>query len=114
MDNQLLNLGLTLREGKVIVSSRDIARVFEKQHAHVTRDIRNIIAEDVKWGLSNFGEMSYTDSYDREQTEYAITRDGFTLLVMGYTGSKAMQLPNGRCRNGTTKSQFSTVGGDAL
>ena len=29
MDNQLMNLGLTERDGKAIVSSRDIARVFE-------------------------------------------------------------------------------------
>jgi anti-repressor protein len=35
--------------------------------------------------------MSYTDSYGRYQTEYAVTRDGFSILVMGYTGEKAMR-----------------------
>ena len=91
MDNQLMNLGLTEKNGKAVVSSRDIARVFEKRHDHVLRDIKNIIANDADWGLPNFGEMSYPDSYGRSQTEYVMTRDGFTLLVMGYTGEKAMQ-----------------------
>jgi len=91
MDNQIMSLGLTERNGKVVVSSRDIARVFEKRHDHVLRDIKNIITNDTDWGLPNFGEMSYPDSYGRSQTEYVMTRDGFTLLVMGYTGEKAMQ-----------------------
>ena len=46
MDNQLINLGLTEKSGKAVVSSRDIARVFEKNHQHVMRDIRNIIEID--------------------------------------------------------------------
>jgi anti-repressor protein len=91
MVDQMMSLGLVESNGRAVVSSRDIARVFEKRHDHVLRDIKNIIANDTEWGLPNFGEMSYTDSYGREQTEYAMTRDGFTLLVMGYTGEKAMQ-----------------------
>lgn len=91
MDNKIMNLGLTERDGKAVVSSRDIARVFEKRHDHVLRDIKNIILNDTDWGLPNFGEMSYSDSYGRFQTEYIITRDGFTLLVMGYNGEKAMK-----------------------
>jgi Rha family phage regulatory protein len=85
-----MELGLTEHDGKAVVSSRDIAKVFEKQHGHVLRDIKNITESDEEWGLSNFGAMSYKDSYGREQTEYLITRDGFTLLVMGYNGEKAM------------------------
>ena len=77
-----MNLGLTVRNGKAVVSSRDIARVFEKEHKHVMRDVRGIIGNDPSWGQSNFGQTYY---------EYLITRDGFTLLVMGYTGEKAMQ-----------------------
>ncbi len=41
--NQLMALGLTEQDGKGVVSSRDIARVFEKRHDNVIRDIRNII-----------------------------------------------------------------------
>lgn len=91
MDNQLITLGLTERNGKVVVSSRDIARVFEKEHKIVMRDIRNIIAQDPDWGDGyNFVPISESDGYGREQPVYLMTRDGFTLLVMGYTGEKAM------------------------
>ena len=91
MDNQLINLGLTEKSGKAVVSSRDIARVFEKNHQHVMRDIRNIIENDAQWGASNFGQSSYMNEQGKSQPEYLISRDGFTLLVMGYTGEKAMR-----------------------
>ena len=91
MHNQLINLGITEKDGKAVVSSRDVAQVFEKRHDNVLRDIKKIIDSDDDWGLLNFEEMYYADSYGREQSEYAITRDGFTLVVMGYTGEKAMQ-----------------------
>ena len=91
MDNQLINLGLTEKSGKAVVSSRDIARVFEKNHQHVMRDIRNIIENDAQWGASNFGQSSYMNEQSKSQPEYLISRDGFTLLVMGYNGEKAMR-----------------------
>lgn len=92
MDNQLINLGLTERDGKAVVSSRDIARVFDKEHKHVMRDIREIIESDPTWGQSNFGHTPYIESQNGQTYhEYLITRDGFTLLVMGYTGEKAMK-----------------------
>ena len=65
MDNQLINLGLTEKGGKAVVSSRDIARVFEKNHQHVMRDIRNIIENDAQWGASNFGQSSYMNEQGR-------------------------------------------------
>jgi Rha family phage regulatory protein len=91
IENQLMNLGLTERDGKIVVSSRDIARVFEKRHDNVVRDIKNIIANDIEWGTLNFEDTSYKDSCGRDQTEYIITRDGFTIIAMGYTGDKAMK-----------------------
>jgi len=91
MDNQLINLGLTEKGGKAVVPSRDIARAFEKNHQHVMRDIRSIIENDAQWGASNFGQSSYMNEQGKSQPEYLISRDGFTLLVMGYTGEKAMR-----------------------
>ena len=55
MDNQLINLDITENDGKIVVWSRDIARVFEKNHQHVMCDNRNIIEKDAEWGASNFG-----------------------------------------------------------
>ncbi|MHB1421115.1 MAG: Rha family transcriptional regulator [Bacillota bacterium] len=43
------------------------------------------------FNLHNFGEITYTDSRNREQKAYEITKDGFSFLVMGYTGEKAAQ-----------------------
>jgi len=83
-------LGLTEHDGKAVVSSRDIARVFEKRHDNVIRDIRNIIGNDAKWGLLNFEESNYINEQNHIQPSYLMTRDGFTILVMGYNGDKAM------------------------
>ena len=91
MDNQLINLGLTEWAGKAVVSSRNIARVFEKEHRRVLQDVRTIAENDLVWGLHNFVQSAYTNEQNKSQPEYLITRDGFTLLVMGYTGEKAMR-----------------------
>lgn len=77
------------------VDSLFVAEFFEKRHDHVIRDIRNIT--DPKSGLSenfihsNFKADSYKDSTGRKLPCYYMTRDGFTMLVMGYSGQKAMK-----------------------
>lgn len=77
------------------VDSRYVAEVFEKDHKHVMRTIRTIL--DPESGLSeefrksNFGLTHYTDSQGRKKPYYCMTRDGFTYLVMGFTGKKAAQ-----------------------
>lgn len=38
----------------------------------------------------NFVRRTYVDAMNREQTYYEITRDGFSLLVMGFTGKEAL------------------------
>ena len=64
--------------------------MFEKRHDNVLRDIKEFIVDE-SFGLLNFEESSYINSQNKEQPEYLITRDGFTLLAMGFTGAKAMQ-----------------------
>ncbi|MBP1543175.1 MAG: Rha family transcriptional regulator [Oscillospiraceae bacterium] len=77
------------------VNSLFVAKFFEKRHDHVLRDIAKITAP--KSGLSeefsrgNFAPSKYKDSTGRMSPCYEMTRDGFTLLVMGYTGAKAMK-----------------------
>ena len=77
------------------VDSRSVAAFFEKEHFHVLRDIARIT--DTKSGLSkefidsNFVADKYKDSTGRKLPCYQMTRDGFTILVMGYTGEKAMR-----------------------
>lgn len=70
------------------VDSLYVAKFFGKRHDHVIRDIQNLDCSD-EFRLTNFGEMSYKDSYGRKQKCYTMTRDGFVYLVMGYRGKKA-------------------------
>ena len=82
------------KDGKVRANSLYVANTFEKEHKHVLRDIAKIT--EPKSGLSetfrktNFGESYYKDSTGRKLPCYSMTRDGFTMLVMGYSGQKAM------------------------
>lgn len=76
--------------GQKMVSSKELAENFEKRHDHVMRDI-----DAVKKDVPNFGEMFFEtetpDRYGRPQRTYLMNRDGFSLLAMGFTGSKAME-----------------------
>ncbi len=78
------------KEEITVVSSLDVAETFGKEHYHVLRDIKELECSE-EFRLSNFGESSYRNSQNKKQPMYYMTRDGFTLLVMGYTGKKAMQ-----------------------
>ncbi|WP_363323960.1 Rha family transcriptional regulator [uncultured Oscillibacter sp.] len=77
-------------EERAICTSLDVAETFGKEHKHVLRDIRELGCS-AGFNQSNFGPISYTDSMNRQQEAIVMTRDGFTLLVMGYTGELAMK-----------------------
>lgn len=87
---------VTVQDGKVTASSKDIARIFGKRHAHVMDAIRDLMAQCPE----NFNEPNFRLMFIetkvgrggmRKDPVYAMTRDGFTLLAMGFTGQKAMQ-----------------------
>ena len=90
--SDLNNLGIFVQDGgrRAVVSSRDVARVFEKEHKHVMEAIRRLGCSE-EFAGSNFRLGSYKDSQNQERPEYIMTRDGFVLLAMGFTGEKAMQ-----------------------
>lgn len=77
-------------DGELVVTSRQVAEDFDKEPKHVNEVIRKLIAENstVK---NMIIESTYISSRGREEKEYLLTRDGFSLLVMGFTGSKALQ-----------------------
>lgn len=84
--------GVTECKGIPVVNSRKVAEIFEKRHDNVLQsitDLKNQVSENFK--LLNFKESTYKDSTGRKLPEYLLTRDGFTLLAMGFTGKKAMQ-----------------------
>ena len=78
----------TNRAGKDITTSLIIASVFGKNHKEVLRDIQNLSCSK-DFNERNFAPISYFDSMNREQRAYEVTKDGFSFLVMGYTGNKA-------------------------
>ncbi len=83
-DNEIL----IFQKGKeFLTTSLDIAEKFDKRHDHVLtkiEEMRKSLQKDVPY----FREMSQLDSYGREQKMYEITRDGFSLLVMGFAEKK--------------------------
>lgn len=87
--------GVSEFNGKIVVGSRKVAEVFEKEHKSVLRSIVNITS--TKSGLSkeftehNFVLSEYKDPTGRKLPEYLLTRDGFVMIVMGFTGKNALQ-----------------------
>ena len=74
--------------GNDVTTSLIVAQVFEKEHKNVVRDIENLSCSE-SFNRLNFERITYRDSRNREQTAYEMTKDGFSFLVMGYTGAKA-------------------------
>lgn len=83
---------LSTQNGEPVVSSRQIAESFGKEHKHVLRDIENLIGGEPKIGLSSmFFKSEYISSQNKKLPEYLMNRDGFSLLVMGFTGKAAFE-----------------------
>lgn len=60
-------------------------------HGHVLRCIRALIAQiPTEFSAPNFEAVKYLDAKGESREMYRITRDGFTLLAMGFTGKKAL------------------------
>lgn len=84
------SLGLSVREGKIVVSSRDVAEKFGKLHKNVMQSIENLECS-TSFNELNFQPVEYLDKKGEKRPEVLMTRDGFTFLAMGFTGAKAAQ-----------------------
>ncbi|MGG7074216.1 Rha family transcriptional regulator [Campylobacter sp. 9BO] len=71
----------------VFTTSLSVANVFNKRHSDILAQIREFPTDD--FTERNFPLSEYTDSTGRKLPCYNLTRDGFSLLVMGFTGEKA-------------------------
>ncbi|THA07304.1 Rha family transcriptional regulator [Rodentibacter pneumotropicus] len=81
------------KDSKTITTSETVEKVFGKLHAHVLRDIREILeTADDEFSRSNFGLAEYIDKQGKKRTMFEMTKDGFLLLVMGYKTKKAMAI----------------------
>lgn len=74
--------------GNDVTTSLIVAQVFGKGHKNVLRDIESLSCSE-DFNRLNFERITYKDARNREQTAYEMTKDGFSFLVMGYTGAKA-------------------------
>lgn len=93
---------LSTQNGEPVASSLQIAENFGKSHDNVLKGIENLIGGLVKIndtpGLPKNGDtpMFYKTEYTHKQNGqtypmYLMNRDGFSLLVMGFTGKAALE-----------------------
>lgn len=70
-------------------TSKDISEKFGKQHKHVLRTIKDLVAQNSA-AKNMFHETTY-ENRGKQYPMYFINRNGFTLLVMGFTGPDALE-----------------------
>ena len=86
----LVEIKTVNKEEVTVVTSLDVAETFGKEHRRVLQDIRDLKCSE-EFRLRNFVQSNYVNEQGHKQPMFIMTRDGFTLLAMGYTGEKAMQ-----------------------
>ncbi|HHX63136.1 MAG TPA: Rha family transcriptional regulator [Epulopiscium sp.] len=90
------NLTIINQEGKLLVESREVARMVDRPHDQLMRSIRGfaeILEKDIsaKMQTSNFFiESTFKDSYGREQPCYLLTRKGCDMVANKMTGEKGI------------------------
>ena len=72
------------------MSSREIATLTGKKHYYIMRDIE-VLAAQLEVDASKFGGI-YTDSQNRQQTEYLLDKDTCLCLVAGYNAKLRMTI----------------------
>lgn len=83
---------VSIVDGIPTTTSQLVAETFGKRHDAVIRGIRDLQDKCPKeFTAHNFVVSEYTDNTGRKLPMYLLTRDGLTLLVMGYTGKEAMR-----------------------
>ena len=87
---------VTIYNGIPTVLSTNIADVFGKRHDHVLRDIESILKTTPEERLNNFIKIDIEKPANLgsgvvKYRAYALTKEGFTFLAMGFTGTKAAQ-----------------------
>lgn len=79
--------------GVIVANSREVAERFGKRHSDVLEKISSLESEiqPTENSARYFKQSEYKDSKGEMRKEYELTRDGFSLVVMGFTGSKALE-----------------------
>lgn len=79
------------KDGAMLVSSKTVAARFGKRHDNVLQSIKRLDCPDDFRAL-NYQECFYANDLANGKTQlaYNMTRDGFTILAMGFTGKEAI------------------------
>lgn len=79
-----------LNKNEAVCDSLMVAEKFEKQHKNVIQAIEKIISDSPAENSARcFKKATYKDEQGKPRPMYLMNRDGFTFLVMGFTGKKA-------------------------
>lgn len=87
-------INIIINNEQPVTTSRNVASTFQKNHRDVLRAIDNL---EIEMGAAQnwadlFHETFYTHEQNKQQyREVLMTKDGFALLAMGFTGKKAIQ-----------------------
>ena len=77
---------------EAMADSRDVAIYFGKVHRDVVRSIEVLAAKDADWGMRNFTRTPYVEPQNGQTYHfYRMTKSGFSMLAMGFTGDRAFQ-----------------------
>lgn len=80
---------LSTQNGEPVASSRQIAESFGKEHKHVLAAVRQILVAENS--ATKFFHETTFEYRGQKFPEYLMNRDGFSLLVMGFTGKAALE-----------------------
>lgn len=80
---------VVIQNNQIVVSSKDIAEHFGKDHKNVLQNIRDILVAENS--ATKFYQEATYQNRGKDYKEYLMNRDGFSLLAMGFTGKKALQ-----------------------
>lgn len=81
---------VSIKREQVVCDSLQVAEKFGKRHKHVLDSIYKLMAENSAV-LKMFFGGKYKGKNGATYPMMYITRDGFSLLVMGFTGTKALE-----------------------
>lgn len=86
---------VVIHDNQAITTSIKVAEVFGKEHKHVLDRIKQLTVKTAEIqgfdSQRNFAPADYTDEQGKSRPMYELSRDGFTLLAMGFTGKKALE-----------------------
>lgn len=85
-----MNTLVTITHDRIVADSRALAERFKKRHDNVLRVYDRLNCSD-EFRLLNFEESEFLDHRGKVRRYVTMTKDGFALLAMSFTGAEAMR-----------------------